>query len=343
MPARADEHGTGLASAVADLGGRAHDRSGRGGGRRKPGSALRAGRSRRRAARLARHMLSLAAVRFARLIRTSRTATDSPCTCSSARRASRPTSGSSTSGAAEPGRHGRASAASGAVGQASSASSRGSPAAVWSSGLVGDPSLGEGCRPDRCSTVTTSGSTTSATTSTARLKEACPHGVDVYFDNVGGASSETIYRTRGASRSAGRSRSTTSPSAQLAPRNLGFLIVFRARLQRFLIYDYVHRFPEGLQRPGCWLAEGKLTYREDVTEGPRERPAAFSACSTARTAQTLVMKNSPLGQQRLSPNSASARWREPATTSPLGRIAGDLLRLEALRGPWMASPSGRCC
>jgi NADPH:quinone reductase len=62
---------------------------------------------------------------------------------------------------------------------------------------------------------------------------------------------------------------------ELAPRNLGFLIVFRARLEGFLVSDYVHRFPEGLQRLGRWLAEGKLTYREDVTDGLENAPAAF--------------------------------------------------------------------
>ena len=62
---------------------------------------------------------------------------------------------------------------------------------------------------------------------------------------------------------------------ELAPRNLGFLIVFRARLEGFLVSDYVHRFPEGLQRLGRWLADGKLRYREDVTEGLENAPAAF--------------------------------------------------------------------
>jgi len=62
---------------------------------------------------------------------------------------------------------------------------------------------------------------------------------------------------------------------ELAPRNLGFLIVFRARLEGFLISDFAHRFPEGLERLGGWLADGRLCYREDVTEGLENAPAAF--------------------------------------------------------------------
>jgi NADPH:quinone reductase len=112
----------------------------------------------------------------------------------------------------------------------------------------------------------------------ARLKEACPNGVDVYFDNVGGALSETIFRrlTLGARVPiCGQVSQYNLAEPELAPRNLGFLIVFRARLQGFLINDYVHRFPAGLARLGRWLAEGKLTYREDVTEGLENAPRAF--------------------------------------------------------------------
>jgi NADPH-dependent curcumin reductase CurA len=112
----------------------------------------------------------------------------------------------------------------------------------------------------------------------ARLKEACPNGVDVYFDNVGGSLSETIFRRlalHGRVAVCGQISQYNLSEPELAPRNLGFLIVFRARLEGFLIYDYAHRYPEGLQRLGRWLAEGKLAYREDVTEGLENAPAAF--------------------------------------------------------------------
>ncbi|MGZ8782790.1 MAG: NADP-dependent oxidoreductase [Gaiellaceae bacterium] len=112
----------------------------------------------------------------------------------------------------------------------------------------------------------------------AALKTACPNGVDVYFDNVGGALSETIFRRLALNARVpicGQISQYNLAEPELAPRNLGFLIVFRARLEGFLVSDYVHRFPEGLRRLGGWLAEGKLTYREDVTEGLEHAPAAF--------------------------------------------------------------------
>jgi NADPH-dependent curcumin reductase CurA len=112
----------------------------------------------------------------------------------------------------------------------------------------------------------------------ARLKEACPNGVDVYFDNVGGAVSETVFRRLALNARVpvcGQVSQYNLAEPELAPRNLGFLIVFRARLEGFLVSDYVHRFPEGLQRLARWLAEGELRYREDVTEGLEHAPGAF--------------------------------------------------------------------
>ena len=112
----------------------------------------------------------------------------------------------------------------------------------------------------------------------AALKEACPKGIDVYFDNVGGAVSETIFRRLAVGARVpvcGQISQYNLSEPELAPRNLSFLVVFRARLEGFLVTDYVHRFPEGLRRLGAWLADGTLRYQEDVTEGLENAPAAF--------------------------------------------------------------------
>ncbi len=112
----------------------------------------------------------------------------------------------------------------------------------------------------------------------AALKEACPSGIDVYFDNVGGALSETIFRRLAIGARVpicGQISQYNLAEPELAPRNLGFLIVFRATLAGFLVTDYVHRFEEGLTRLGGLLREGRLQYREDVTEGLEHAPRAF--------------------------------------------------------------------
>jgi NADPH-dependent curcumin reductase CurA len=57
--------------------------------------------------------------------------------------------------------------------------------------------------------------------------------------------------------------------------NPSLLIVYRARMEGFLINDYAHRFDEAALRLARWVDEGKLTWREDVTEGLENAPAAF--------------------------------------------------------------------
>jgi NADPH-dependent curcumin reductase CurA len=112
----------------------------------------------------------------------------------------------------------------------------------------------------------------------AALKAACPGGVDVYFDNVGGALSETVFRRLAVGARVvicGQISQYNLTEPELAPRNLGFLIVFRARLEGFLVSDFAHRFDEGVRRLGGLLAEGRLRYREDVTDGLEQAPRAF--------------------------------------------------------------------
>jgi NADPH-dependent curcumin reductase CurA len=112
----------------------------------------------------------------------------------------------------------------------------------------------------------------------ARLKETCPNGVDLYFDNVGGALSETVFRRLATGARiviCGQVSQYNLTESELAPRNLGFLIVHRARMEGFLVSDYAHRFGEAIPRLGRLLAEGRLNHLEDVTEGLEHAPRAF--------------------------------------------------------------------
>jgi NADPH-dependent curcumin reductase CurA len=111
----------------------------------------------------------------------------------------------------------------------------------------------------------------------AAVKEACPGGIDVYFDNVGGEVSAAVHPrlTVGA---------RIVICGQISQYNLerpeptfhpGLLIVFRARMQGFLVSDYAHRFDEAAARLARWIAEGKIRWREDITEGLENAPRAF--------------------------------------------------------------------
>jgi NADPH-dependent curcumin reductase CurA len=109
------------------------------------------------------------------------------------------------------------------------------------------------------------------------LKSACRDGVDVYFDNVGGEVSAAVHgRLNVGARivicgqvsqyNLERPQPTFHPS---------LLIVYRARMEGFLVTDYAHRYEEAAMRLARWVAEGELRWREDVTNGLENAPAAF--------------------------------------------------------------------
>jgi len=111
-----------------------------------------------------------------------------------------------------------------------------------------------------------------------KLKELCPNGVDVYFDNVGGAITDAVFmhiNTFARMSICGQISQYNNTKPEMGPRLLGMLIVARAKAQGFLVTDYMPRFAEGFAAMSGWLREGKLKYREDIVEGFENLPKAF--------------------------------------------------------------------
>jgi len=110
------------------------------------------------------------------------------------------------------------------------------------------------------------------------LKMLCPDGVDCYFDNVGGEITDAVFpRLNIGARVAicGQISQYNLAEPETGPRQLWHLIVKRAKVQGFLVFDYADRYREGLARLGPWVQEGKIRYRETVVEGLENAPAAF--------------------------------------------------------------------
>ncbi len=111
-----------------------------------------------------------------------------------------------------------------------------------------------------------------------QLGQLCPAGIDVYFDNVGGAISDAVLRlinVKARIAICGQISQYNLETPELGPRWFGHLLVKRAKAQGFLVSDYAERFSEGLQGIGQWLRQGKLKYREDVAQGLENAPQAF--------------------------------------------------------------------
>jgi NADPH-dependent curcumin reductase CurA len=112
----------------------------------------------------------------------------------------------------------------------------------------------------------------------AALKEACPEGVDVYFDNVGGEiSDEVLARIKHGARIVicGLISLYNLEEQDVGPRVQPYLLVNSARMQGFIITNYAARSAEGIRQLGQWLAEGKLKYAENIVEGFENTPQAF--------------------------------------------------------------------
>lgn len=112
----------------------------------------------------------------------------------------------------------------------------------------------------------------------AKLKELCPNGIDVYFDNVGGAITDAVFGLLnvGARISiCGQISQYNNSKPEMGPRLLGALIVARAKVQGFLVSDYASRFGPALGELAGWVRDGKIKYREDIVEGFENLPKAF--------------------------------------------------------------------
>ena len=110
------------------------------------------------------------------------------------------------------------------------------------------------------------------------LKSACPEGVDVYFDNVGGEVSDAVMQliNQGARIPlCGQISLYNLDRPDVGPRIQPYLLVNSALMKGFIISNYAARFSEGGKQLAQWLAEGKLKYKESFVEGFENAPSAF--------------------------------------------------------------------
>jgi NADPH-dependent curcumin reductase CurA len=118
------------------------------------------------------------------------------------------------------------------------------------------------------------------TTSNMRqaIKEACPQGVDVYFDNVGGDITDAVIaRINDYARIVlcGQISLYNLDKPDIGPRILASLVIHRALMKGFIVSDYAKQTGEGLSQLAQWYSEGKLKARENVVEGLENVPDAF--------------------------------------------------------------------
>ncbi|MFQ5622479.1 MAG: NADP-dependent oxidoreductase [Paracoccaceae bacterium] len=104
----------------------------------------------------------------------------------------------------------------------------------------------------------------------AALSESCPDGVDCYFDNTCGPISDAVMRHLALGARVTVCGTAAVPDwdpVPLGPRVHRQLLVNRARMQGFLIFDYKDRYAQAVERLAGWVRDGRLRYREHVLHG----------------------------------------------------------------------------
>jgi hypothetical protein len=126
----------------------------------------------------------------------------------------------------------------------------------------------------------------------AKLKELCPQGVDVYFDNVGGTITDAVFKVlnpRARVAVCGQISQYNAEKPELGPRLLWHCITKQMRIEGFLVFQFADRYKEGLTKMAEWLRSGKLKYRETVVNGLENTPRAFMGMlKGANTGKQLV-------------------------------------------------------
>jgi len=126
----------------------------------------------------------------------------------------------------------------------------------------------------------------------AALRQHCPKGVDVYFDNVGGEILDAVL-----TQLAMHARivicgaiSQYNETQITGPRNYVSLLVHRASMTGMVVFDYASRYGEAAREMAGWMASGQLKTREDIVEGLETFPETLLKLFKGENTGKLVLK-----------------------------------------------------
>jgi NADPH-dependent curcumin reductase CurA len=165
-----------------------------------------------------------------------------------------------------------------------------SGAAGATGSVVGQIARIEGCRvvgiaggPEKCSWLTETAGFDAAIDYKAervdrRLRDLCPDGIHLFFDNVGGDILDAALAhlaMRGRVVICGAISGYNEKAPPPGPRNYLSLLVRRGRMEGFIVLDYMDRAGEAVAALSRWVQEGKLRHEEDIQEGLEKAPATL--------------------------------------------------------------------
>lgn len=128
------------------------------------------------------------------------------------------------------------------------------------------------------------------------LDRACPNGIDMSFENVGGTIMEAVYdrmNVHGRMALCGLISSYNDEGPMPGPADFGRLLMKRLAIRGFLLLDYLPRAREALQALSGWIASGQLRWRDDIVAGLESAPAALDRLFAGGNMGKMIVQVSP--------------------------------------------------
>jgi NADPH-dependent curcumin reductase CurA len=125
------------------------------------------------------------------------------------------------------------------------------------------------------------------------LSKYCPKGIDVYFDNVGGDILDMALARiarKGRIVICGAISIYNATEAPAGPKNYLSLLVNNARMEGFVVFNYAHRYAEGMRDMAAWLHEGKIKSQEDIVDGLETFPETLLKLFSGENFGKLMIK-----------------------------------------------------
>ena len=133
-----------------------------------------------------------------------------------------------------------------------------------------------------------------------QLAGACPDGIDVYFENVGGVVFDTVRgllndfaRMPVCGRIAHYNDSAAPPGPDRLVAFMGQVLVKRLRVQGFIQFDYRHRYGDFQRDMSAWVRNGDVRYQEDIVDGLENAVTAFQGLLQGRNRGKLLVRVAP--------------------------------------------------
>jgi NADPH-dependent curcumin reductase CurA len=130
-----------------------------------------------------------------------------------------------------------------------------------------------------------------------KLKAACPKGIDVYFENVGGAVWDAVFpllntfaRIPVCGLIAQYNATELPPGPNRVPQLFRAVLTKRLTIRGFIVTDFAAKYADFLRDVSTWMKEGRIKYREDVVEGLENAPEAFMGLLKGKNFGKLLVR-----------------------------------------------------